>query len=918
MRRVLCLVLLAAIIVCGIPGAAWADDVGIAVYLENELLDLEHPAQVKDGIPYIPLVETFFAMGVPMTYDEDKGTYVGVGNNGEIKATVGDDIVYVDWVNIQLPGKIYETEDKTVMIPAYAVEDALKTKPYVYDEIQNKLYLFKPKFGDNASNSSFSLVNEVKKLSGGIKICDDDPLFNTHPDSGEQYVKMEEVDVSDQGMPFQRAIQVETLPLENNQVPTVNYSIQRVANDVGGDFEAGDVGIMTYWARAIKITDESGSAGLRLCYERTEDYHKLSAQGDGSVTVGYEWQQYYEVLCNQRYPIPSNRSRLCIGVGYKPQIIQIAGLKVINYKDTVSLSQLLPDAVGGYKGMEEDALWRKEANRRIEKYRKNDMYISVKDESGKPIEDVDVNVDMTKSEFIYGDTVMRREFLDMNPDLKSTELQNEFYEKYLNTIIDSFIKWEVSYYDDGRNSIQTANHALSVLKKQVRAHCLLWDGADLYPKVYKNFEGMSYDEIYDIFVEHTIKYMWCFKDKAIQWDVLNEPHDSNLLRERYGYGYKLFADMIKLAKKIDPNTPLYLNETGIEGKNTEDQYTRENGVVRIIESLMDLGAPLDGVGVQAHCTTMWYPQGFYWQADTVSKPVKNFAVTEFDLFSTESAEVCKQYMEDMMRITYSHPKATGFLVWGHYDLNHWRRDSNFYDEHYNPKYGLEVFEKLILDEWWTRESGVTDADGIFNVRGHRGDYEITVTYNGNKTVIPFTLVQSDNDSLDNRVDIVIGNDGTVSSTVTNSPKELPTPIEFDTFSEAYADFMAKFGNNEEPIRIVGGSSDMDITPDMTYDQSEKTYYESKNDVAWVSYELSDEAYSGIVSINWKNYEDDTSHAYEVFTSKDGVNWKSVYTGESRKINTVGYEDTKYLKIQYKGGSGFGISEVTVDALKEGK
>lgn len=912
MKRILCLFISMIIILMTMPCSIMAQKSQTMVYIDNVLLDLEHPAEIKDGIPYIPLIETFFAMGVQMSYDEKENAYVGYGNNGEIEVVVGEDVIYVDWVNIKLPAEIYVSEDNTVMIPAYAVEDALKTETYVYDESKNIIYLVKPELEFNEA-MEFNLANEVRKLGEGEQICDDEPLFRLQPDNGDKYIKMEEVDVSAEGMPFDRAIQIETLPLEGNQVPVSNYSIQKVVNNVGGDFDIGDVGIMTYWARATKITDETGSAGLRMCYERTEDYHKLSAQGDGSVTVGTEWKQYYEVLCNQRYAIPNNRSRLCIGVGYKPQIIQIAGLKIVNYKDTVDLETLMPNSGDTYKGMEEDALWRKEANKRIEEYRKNDMYINVVNEDGEPLENVNINVDMTKSEFIYGDTVMRREYMNLDPELESTRLQNEFYSEYLNTIIDSFIKWAVSYVNDGRDAIQVANYALSTLKKQIRAHCLMWDG--VYPGEYKNIADMPYEEIYDIFTENTIKYMWAFKDKAVQWDVLNEPFDSNVIRNKYGN--TLFADMMKLTKKIDPNTPLYVNETGMEGKNSKDEYTRDEGAANIIEAFLDEGAPIDGVGIQAHCTNLKYPQGFYWQIDTFARSVKNLAVTEFDLYTMADTEACKQYMEDIMRITYSHPKATGFLIWGHYDPNHWRADSNFYDKDYVAKYGHEVWQKLVLDEWWTRESGTTDSEGNFSVRGHRGDYDITVEYNGEKESIPFTLVQSDNDIVDNRIDIIIKNDGTINGTVTNTPKPLPTPIKFETLSEAYADFMARFGNDENPIYIADSYSDMGKQVLETYDGIENTYYESQNENHWVRYELSDQTYSGIISIEWKQDSNEAAHEYEVLVSDDGVEWESIYTGRSRKINTVGYESTKYLMIKYEGGNGFGISEVTVDALKEG-
>lgn len=912
MRRIISLIAAIAICLSSVCCAAAQSDMP-DVYIDGKLLRMSHSAAIRDGQVYLPLVETFFAMGVQMKYDEESGKYIGNGNNGQIKAGVGEDVIYVDWVNVALPSKIYAEADGTVMVPAYAVEDALKTEPYKYDSEKNRIDLVKPPFQKAAQ--TFNLKDAVRRLKGGTKICGDEPLFNLSKDNGDSYIKMETVDVSNENMPFKRAIQLETLPLENNQVPTSNYSIQKAAYNVGGDFEAGDVGVMTYWARAVKITDETDTAGLRMCYERSGDYHKLNINGlDGSVSVGKEWKQYIEVLCNDRYPIPNDRSRLCVGIGYKPQIVQVAGLEVINYGKSVDLKSLDPDSGDTYNGIEPDALWRKEANKRIEKLRKNDMYISVKDESGNPIENVKVNAKLTKNEFIFGDTVMRREYMNMDPDLKSTELQKNFYDDYLNTIIDSYIKWENSCKNDGRESIQVANYTLTQWKKQVKAHANIWD--KYYPPELENIVDMSEDEVDRLFTEHTISNMWCFKGKTIQWDILNEPYDSKVYRSVHGDN--VFVNMIKTAKKVDPITPLYVNETGMEGKNKEEDQTREDGAARIVEALIDAGAPIDGVGIQAHCKNLNYPQGFYWQIDTYARSVKNLAVTEFDMYSLADTEVCRQYMEDLMRVTYSHPKATGFLIWGHYDPNHWRADSNFYNKDYVEKYGHEVFRKLIMNEWNTNESGKTDKEGLYTVRGHRGDYEITVEYNGKKQTVPFTLVSSQNDISDNRVDVVISKNGKITATATNTPKPLPEPIKFETLSEAYADFNARFDDDGNPIHIVNADTDSGKDGVNVYDGSDKTSYVSVNDESSVICELSDTAYSGIVTVTWKQDSAGTQHDYRIYVSDDKENWRLVGENISRKNDTVGYENAKYIKIEYQGGDGFGISEITVDALKERK
>ncbi len=67
------------------------------------------------------------------------------------------------------------------------------------------------------------------------------------------------------------------------------------------------------------------------------------------------------------------------------QEIQVANVAIDLYSN-IPEEYVFPEARADYKGIEEDALWRKEALKRIEKIRKNNMVVNVVDESGNPIE----------------------------------------------------------------------------------------------------------------------------------------------------------------------------------------------------------------------------------------------------------------------------------------------------------------------------------------------------------------------------------------------------------------------------------------------------------------------------------------------------------------------------------------------------
>lgn len=78
-------------------------------------------------------------------------------------------------------------------------------------------------------------------------------------------------------------------------------------------------------------------------------------------------------------------------------------------------------------------------------------------------------------------------------------------------------------------------------------------------------------------------------------------------------------------------------------------------------------------------------------------------------------------------------------------------------ETFNPKPCLAIWEKYTKDEWWTNTGAKSDENGSAAMRGHRGNYDITVTVNG-KTA-KTTLVVSDTG--ENNVNAVVKSDGTI-------------------------------------------------------------------------------------------------------------------------------------------------------------
>src|SRR5205085_4651014 len=74
------------------------------------------------------------------------------------------------------------------------------------------------------------------------------------------------------------------------------------------------------------------------------------------------------------------------------------------------------------------------------------------------------------------------------------------------------------------------------------------------------------------------------------------------------------------------------------------------------------------------------------------------------------------------------PQFEDFLMWGFWERAHWLPDGAMYRADWSSKPNALVWNELLFNEWWTNENGASDADGKFQARGFKGDYNVTARY----------------------------------------------------------------------------------------------------------------------------------------------------------------------------------------------
>ena len=131
---------------------------------------------------------------------------------------------------------------------------------------------------------------------------------------------------------FHDAMEVETLRRPKNP-----WDLQ-LSLTLQTPLKKGDVLWAGIWMRTLKSRTESGEGVSELALEKnSEPYDKLVTR---DLTAGSEWQS-----CAIAFTAPRDYAggeyQLCLRFGYNPQIVQIGGLQVLNYKHLLRRADLL-------------------------------------------------------------------------------------------------------------------------------------------------------------------------------------------------------------------------------------------------------------------------------------------------------------------------------------------------------------------------------------------------------------------------------------------------------------------------------------------------------------------------------------------------------------------------------------------------
>ena len=227
----------------------------------------------------------------------------------------------------------------------------------------------------------------------------------------------------------------------------------------------------------------------------------------------------------------------------------------------------------------------------------------------------------------------------------------------------------------------------------VRGHNLVWNS-----QLPAWLTGGSFTnaQLAEILKQHIFTEVGHFRGEIWQWDVVNEPlnSDGTLISDIWeqALGPDYIADALRWAHEADPHAKLFINDFNIEGENA-----KSDGMYALVKSLIAQHVPIDGVGFETHL-------GLQFGLPSMQANLQRFAdlgldvdITEMDVrmilpatpdLLAEQASWYSQVMQDCIAVR----RCVDFTVWEYTDKYSWvpgfftgQGAADIYDENLEPK-----------------------------------------------------------------------------------------------------------------------------------------------------------------------------------------------------------------------------------------
>jgi GH35 family endo-1,4-beta-xylanase len=385
------------------------------------------------------------------------------------------------------------------------------------------------------------------------------------------------------------------------------------------------------------------------------------------------------------------------------------------------------------------------ASQRIQQNRSAEIEIVLVDQNGKPLSNSQARAQLVRHEFKFGCDA----FL-LQPEL-NTDLQRDYQERFSALLNYATLPFYWGGYE--RTKGETGEKRLQRMAEWCARHEIATKGHPLvWHEVYPAWGHDSPDnEVLSRLEKRVTEIVSQFRGKVDIWDVVNEATVSHRFDNAIGRwiaekgAVECVAQALHWAREANRSATLLYNDFNV----SED-------MVRLVADLLDLGAPLDAIGIQSHMhKSTWTLEkaweaceafaGFglplHWTELTVlsgrlKAPADNdwhFRHTDWKT-TPQGEETQAEYATKLYTLLFSHPSVEAITWWDLSDHASWQgAPAGLIREDMTPKPLYERLLRLVSKEWSTDVQTTTDENGRIRLRAFYGQYHVHVGANQSGT-----------------------------------------------------------------------------------------------------------------------------------------------------------------------------------------
>jgi GH35 family endo-1,4-beta-xylanase len=528
--------------------------------------------------------------------------------------------------------------------------------------------------------------------------------------------RAEIVDV--EGQDFTRAFRLITLALP------VNEWDNRIRVRGSAPVSKGDAIVATFFLRCLEPAN--GECVIKLNVERADSPYTKSVNLPYLATAAWRPVKLVFRMAEDYNP---NAYYIDFWLGSQIQAAEVGGISFDNYGPDLNPADVGIDPL--YEGASPDAPWRAAAEERINQIRKADLQVIVQDPDGNPIPEAEVHIAMQRHAFGFGTAVAADQLLGSSED--SDKYRQFILDNFNLVVLENDLKWP-GWEQNPTRALRAIQWLRDNGITNIRGHNLVWPNWQYLPADVKTLANDP-DALRQRILDHIQDVVSANRGTLMDWDVLNEPYTNKDLQKILGD--EEMAAWFNKAREYDPDVKLFINDYSILSANGADLPHR-NGYFNIIQYLLDLGAPIDGLGMQGHFGSATPPEVMLRIIDRFAQFNKQIEITEYD-FNSKDEQLQATFTRDLLLTAFSHPAMTNFLMWGFWEGRHWIPDGAMVRKDWTTKPMYDAWREMVYQRWWTNETGLTAEDGTLTTRGFLGQYQIEVKSGDKTQTVPATL-----------------------------------------------------------------------------------------------------------------------------------------------------------------------------------